>query len=111
MLAASTASKAWLLLAVAILGGAALLSMWGHGQTLRGDEWRYADWLTQPSFLDVATHPPPGKYALPVSLGVYGGLFETFGIGSWAPYALARLVALAGLACLLFELLRRSHRL
>jgi hypothetical protein len=96
-------------LAILICAASVLIAVWGAGQAISGDEWRYADALTSRGLSEALSNPVPGggRYVIPIPLVVYDGLFRTFGIDSYAPYRVAELLALATIAVLLFVLVRR----
>jgi hypothetical protein len=90
-----------------ILLASLLICVWTPGMTILGDEWRYAYWTSTEGALGKGFDPELGKYAIPVPLVAYQGLFEVFGLDSYVPYRIMSLLLLATVAVLMFELLRR----
>jgi hypothetical protein len=90
-----------------LVGVAALLWLLSEGQSLRGDEWRYATRLSsQPLWETVFDPPSPGHLIVLPLLG-YGALFEAFGIESYAPLRIAWISALLVCGWLFFALIRQ----
>ena len=86
---------------------AALIWVWSTEQTLRGDEWGYANRsITQP-IGDYLFNPPRGKHLIAIPLLLYKAAFEGLGIGSYAPYRLAHIALLLLCAGLFYALVRR----
>ncbi|MEK6326930.1 MAG: hypothetical protein AABM66_05300 [Actinomycetota bacterium] len=92
---------------VAMVVAAVVLAYESRGQTLKGDEWDYAIRLSAQSLGHALFDPPPDKYLMPVPLLLYKGLFEVFGIGSYAPYRAVGIALVILCAGLFFALARR----
>ncbi len=98
---------ALLAVGLAMVVSAVVLGYESRGQTLQGDEWDYAIRLSHQSLGHALFHPPPDKYLMPVPLLLYKGLFETFGISSYAPYRVVGIALVILCAGLFFVLARR----
>jgi len=96
----------WALFGLILVAGLTIWA-WTPGMTILGDEWRYAEWTATEGAIQRGFNPDVGKYAIPVPLVVYQGLFEVFGLDSYAPYRVMALVLLATVTVLLFVLVRR----
>jgi hypothetical protein len=98
---------ALLAVGLAMVVAAVVLGYESRGQTLQGDEWDYAIRLGAQSLGHALFDPPPDKYVIPVPLLLYKGLFESFGIGSYAPYRVVGIALVILCAGLFFALARR----
>jgi hypothetical protein len=86
---------------------AALIYAWSAQETLLGDEWGYAlRSATEPAG-QYLLQPPPGKHLIAIPLLLYRLAFDSFGIGSYAPYRIGHIVLLLICAGLFFLLARR----
>ncbi len=98
---------AWVALGLAVVAAAIFLGYESRGETLGGDEWDYAIRLSSQPLGHALFQPPPNKYLIVVPLLLYKGLFEIFGIGSYAPYRVVGIGLVILCAGLFFLIARR----
>jgi hypothetical protein len=100
---------AYLVLAVSFLISAALILVWGPGQTFINDEWNY---LVVYRGLDLETLlAPQNGHLVVLPRLLYRALFETFGVTSHVPYQVATIVLHLTVASIFFALVRRHLQL
>lgn len=97
----------WTILGLAMVGSFAFLAIDSSGQTLKGDEWGYANRLASQNVVDTALHPAAGKYLLLFPLLLLKGLHEAFGIDSYLPYRVVGIGLVFLTATLTYLLVRR----
>lgn len=86
---------------------AALVWAWSSQETLLNDEWGYAFRAATEPAGQYLLQPPPGKHLIAIPLLLYKVAFDSFGIGSYAPYRIAHIVLLLLCAGLFYLLARR----
>src|SRR4051794_8921638 len=79
---------AWATFATAAVISIVVLGLAGRGQTLKGDEWGYADRLATQTLPNALFDTPPGKYLLVLPMLFYKVAFSTIGISDYLPYRL-----------------------
>jgi hypothetical protein len=89
-----------------MIAAAILIAAWGTA-FVSGDPLGYAVRLSSEPFGHALLHPPVNKYLIAVPLIIYKGMFETFGLGSYAPYRVVGIALVLLCSGLLFLLLRR----
>ena len=75
--------------------------------SILGDEWRYAYWTSTDGALEKGFNPAPGRYAIPIPMLLYQGLFEAFGADSYLPFRVVMCFFLALVTGLAYEFMRR----
>jgi len=86
---------------------AALIWSWSTHDTIRGDEWGYANRVSVLPAEEYLLNPPPRKHLIAIPLLLYKAAFEGFGISSYVPYRLAHIALLLLCAGLFYALVRR----
>jgi hypothetical protein len=104
---AEQAQVGWLLFAVAAVISVVLIGFAGSGQTLKGDEWGFADRLATEPLFHAILHPPPGKYLIVLPMLFYKVAFSAIGIGSYLPYRLVGMALTTATAALFLLLAAR----
>ena len=86
---------------------ATLIWAWSAQETLLNDEWGYAFRTATEPASQYLLQPPQGKHLIAVPLLLYKLAFDSFGIGSYAPYRIAHIALLLVCAGLFYLLARR----
>ena len=95
---------AYCVLALAFVVAAALILIWGRGQTFVNDEWNYLV-VVRGWSLETLLQPQNGHLIL-VPLLIYKGMFATVGADSHLPYQVLTVVLHLTVATLFFCLVR-----
>ena len=95
---------AWVVFLAAAVVSLLFLGYADKGQTLKGDEWGYANRLATESLGSVLFNTGQGKYLLVLPMMFYKLAFSTIGIAHYLPYRVVAIVlnvAIAGLFLIL----------
>lgn len=98
----------WVGVSTALALSFLLVALRAHGDmSILGDEWHYAYWTSTDGALSKGFDPASGRYALPIPLAIYQGLFEVFGADSYVPFRVMMAIFLILVTGLAYEFMRR----